>query len=65
MNFYTKVMIKLGVNRDLVLTVKVESRPQAGSSQQKIDEVRSALRELVSTTRSSKANSQADMLLNR
>jgi hypothetical protein len=46
MNFYTKVLTKLGVNSGLTLNVKVEFKPEGGLSRQKIDEVRSALRDL-------------------
>jgi hypothetical protein len=46
MNFYTKVLTKLGVSTGLTLTVKVESRPEGGLSPQKMEEVKSALREL-------------------
>lgn len=46
MNFYTKFLTKLGVSSGLTLTVKVECRPERGLSQQKIEEVKSALREL-------------------
>ncbi len=46
MNFYTKFLTKLGVNSGLTLTVKVECRPEGGFSQQKLEEVKSALREL-------------------
>jgi hypothetical protein len=46
MNFYTKVLTKLGVSSGLTLTVKVECSPQSGVSQQKREEIKSALREL-------------------
>ena len=46
MNFYTKVLTKLRVSGDLTLTVKVECSPDGGVSPQKVEEVRSALREL-------------------
>jgi hypothetical protein len=46
MNFYTKVLTKLGVGNDLSLNVKVKCKPQGGVSQQKIEEIKSALREL-------------------
>ena len=45
-NFYTKVITKLGVGNDLSLNVKVQCKPQGGVSKQKIEEIRSALREL-------------------
>jgi hypothetical protein len=46
MNFYTKVLTKLGVGNDLSLNVKVKCKPQGGVSKQKIEEIKSALREL-------------------
>ena len=46
MNFYTKVLTKLGVSSRLTLTVKVECRPEGGLSLQKMEEIKSALREL-------------------
>jgi hypothetical protein len=46
MNFYTKVLTKLGVSSGLTLTVKVECMPENGLSPQKVEEVKSALREL-------------------
>jgi hypothetical protein len=46
MNFYTKVITKLGVGNDLSLNVKVKCNPQGGVSKQKIEEIKSALREL-------------------
>jgi hypothetical protein len=46
MNFYTKVLTKLGVGNDLSLSVKVMCKPQGGVSKQKIEEIKSALREL-------------------
>lgn len=46
MNFYTKVLTKLGVNSGLTLTVRVDCNPAGGLSPQKIEEIRSALREL-------------------
>jgi hypothetical protein len=46
MNFYTKVLTKLGVGNDLSLSVKVKCKPQGGVSKQKIEEIKSALREL-------------------
>jgi hypothetical protein len=46
MNFYTKVITKLGVGNDLSLNVKVKCKPQGGVSKQKIEEIKSALREL-------------------
>ena len=46
MNFYTKVLTRLGVASGLKLTVAVEYNPNGPLSPQKLDEVRSALREL-------------------
>ena len=46
MNFYTKVLTKLGVSSGLTLTIKVECNPDGGFSPQKVEEVKSALREL-------------------
>jgi hypothetical protein len=44
--FYTKVLTKLGVGSGLTLTVKIESKPEGGFSPQKMEEIKSALREL-------------------
>ena len=46
MNFYTKVLTKVGVASGLTLTVKVECKPEGGLSPQKVEEIKSALREL-------------------
>lgn len=46
MNFYTKVLSKFASERSLKLTLKVEVAPDAGISQQKREETKSALREL-------------------
>jgi hypothetical protein len=46
MNFYTKVLSKFASGRGLKLTLKVEVTPEGGVSKQKIEETRSALREL-------------------
>ena len=46
MNFYTKVITKLGVGNDLSLNVNVKCKPQGGVSKQKMEEIKSALREL-------------------
>jgi len=46
MNFYTKVLSKFASARGLKLTVKVEVSPEGGVSRQKLDETKSALREL-------------------
>jgi predicted AAA+ superfamily ATPase len=46
MNFYTKVLTRLGVQSGLKLTVSVEYQSGDPVSKQKLDEVRNALREL-------------------
>jgi hypothetical protein len=46
MNFYTKFLTKLGVGNELSLNVSVKCKPQVGLSPQKIEEIKSALREL-------------------
>ena len=46
MNFYTKVLSKFASTRGLKLTVKFEVESEGAVSQQKIDETKSALREL-------------------
>lgn len=46
MNFYTKVLSKFASARGLKLTLKVEVTPEGGVSKQKLDETKSALREL-------------------
>ena len=46
MNFYTKVLSKFASLHGLKLTVKVEASPEGGVSKQKLDETKSALREL-------------------
>jgi len=46
MNFYTKVLSKFAAARGLKLTVHVEVSPDGGVSKQKLDETKSALREL-------------------
>ena len=46
MNFYTKVLTKLGTGNELSLSVKVACKPKGGLSKQKMEEIRSALREL-------------------
>ena len=46
MNFYTKVITKLGIGNDLSLNVNVKCKPHGGVSKQKIEEIKSALREL-------------------
>jgi hypothetical protein len=46
MNFYTRVLSKFATGRGLRVTVKVEIAPEGGVSEQKVEETRSALREL-------------------
>ena len=46
MNFYTKILSKFASARGLKLTVKIEVAPEGGVSKQKLDETKSALREL-------------------
>jgi len=46
MNFYTKILTKLGVNSGLRLTVRVDCKVEGGRSIQKVEELKSALREL-------------------
>lgn len=46
MNFYTRVLGRFATGDGLKLTVSVEIAPSGGVSQQKADEMRSALREL-------------------
>lgn len=46
MNFYTKVLSRFVTGSGLKLTVRVEVTPEGGVSKQKVDEARSALREL-------------------
>jgi hypothetical protein len=46
MNFYTRVLSKFATSTGLRLTVRVEVAPPGGVSQQKVEEMRSALREL-------------------
>ena len=46
MNFYTKVLTKFAAAKGLKLTVTVEVSPEGGISKQKLDETKSALREL-------------------
>lgn len=46
MNFYTKVLSKHATDSSLKLKVSFEATPSAGVSKQKIEETRSALREL-------------------
>ncbi len=46
MNFYTKILSKFASAAGLKLTVKVDVTPEGGVSKQKVDETKSALREL-------------------
>ena len=46
MNFYTKVLSKFATGRGLKLKLTVEVSPEGGVSKQKIEETKSALREL-------------------
>ena len=46
MTFYTRVLSKFATGHGLRLTVKVEVAPEGGVSEQKVEETRSALREL-------------------
>ena len=46
MNFYAKVLAKFASAPGLKLTVKVEVSPEGGVSKQKVEETKSALREL-------------------
>ena len=46
MNFYTKVLTKYASDRSLTLRVSFDASPESGISKEKVDETRSALREL-------------------
>jgi hypothetical protein len=46
MNFYTKVVSKFAVGKDLKLTVTFEAAPEGGLPKQKVEEAKAALREL-------------------
>jgi hypothetical protein len=46
MNFYSRVLSKFATGSGLRVTVKVEIAPEGGVSDQKVEETRSALREL-------------------
>ncbi len=46
MNFYTRVLSKFATGTGLRVTVKIEIAPEGGVSEQKVEETRSALREL-------------------
>jgi len=46
MNFYTKVLAKYVTQTGLKVALKVEIAPEGGVSNQKVDEIKVALREL-------------------
>jgi len=46
MNFYTKVLSKFATQSGLKIGLNVEIAPDAGVSNQKVDEIKVALREL-------------------
>jgi hypothetical protein len=46
MNFYTRVLTKIGIGEGLKVTVSVEYKSESGSSKQKADDVKGAQREL-------------------
>jgi hypothetical protein len=46
MNFYTKFLTKLGVGDGLSLNVTVKCAPKGALSEQKLEEIKGALREL-------------------
>jgi hypothetical protein len=46
MNFYTRVLTKIGIGEGLKLTVSVEYKSKDGTNKQKVDDVKGALREL-------------------
>jgi hypothetical protein len=46
MNFYTKVLSKFATQSGLKLGLRVEIAPEDGVSSQKVDEIKTALREL-------------------
>lgn len=46
MNFYTRVLSTFATGRGLRVTVRIEIAPEGGVSEQKVEETRSALREL-------------------
>jgi hypothetical protein len=46
MNFYTKVLSKFAAAKGLKLKLTVEVAPEGGLSKQKVEETKSALREL-------------------
>jgi hypothetical protein len=46
MNFYTKVLSKFATQTGLTIALRVEIAPEGGVSNQKVDEIKVALREL-------------------
>ena len=46
MNFYTKVLSKYAVGNEMKITLNVEVKQAAGISSQKVEETKTALREL-------------------
>lgn len=46
MNFYTKVLSKFAAQNGLTIGLNVEIAPDGGVSNQKVDEIKVALREL-------------------
>jgi hypothetical protein len=46
MNFYTKILSKYAVGNEMKITLSIEVRQTGGISSQKIDETKTALREL-------------------
>ena len=46
MNFYTKVVSRFAAGRGVRLTITLEATPEGGISKQKLEETKSALREL-------------------
>jgi hypothetical protein len=65
MNFYTRVVSKFAAEKDLRLEVTIEVSPESGISTQKVEETKTALRELglndnVITGRTSQDDNEAD-----
>jgi hypothetical protein len=46
MNFYTKVLSRFASSKGLKLTISIEVSPEGGISKQKVEETKTALREL-------------------
>jgi hypothetical protein len=46
MTFYTKVLSRFPIGEDMKLTVKVDVQPKEGIPKQKVEETKTALREL-------------------